>query len=122
MKPIYLLNILLLFFLSSCYYDKEEELYPDTNNQCDTLNVKYSTHISQLMSSYCNNCHGANAASIGGGIDLRTYNEVKAEIDRIYGCIDFQDGYSPMPQNSSKLNDCKITQFRIWKNQGGLNN
>jgi hypothetical protein len=116
-----LFSLALLLFLSSCYYNNKETLYPNLA-PCDSSVVTYSKNISSIMSSYCINCHGADAASLGGSIDFRTYEGVKAKIDRIYGCMNHSSGYSPMPKGGNKLDDCKIQQVKKWKDTGAQNN
>ena len=40
MKHYLLIILPLIFLISSCYYDSEEELYPQVRN-CDTTNIYY---------------------------------------------------------------------------------
>lgn len=53
----------LTFALSSCYYDNEEELYSNLNNDttitCDTLSVTYAVQIKPIFDSKCISCHGS---------------------------------------------------------------
>jgi hypothetical protein len=102
---------LLLLLVYSCYYDNEETLYPQLSSQCDTSNVTYTGSISTIMSSYCTSCHGSGAS---GGIDLRTFEEVKAYADRIYGSMSHQSGYTAMPKGGSKLDDCTLLKVKVW--------
>ena len=111
----YLLSILasafILIAFTGCYYDNEETLYPQLSSQCDTTNVSYSATISTIMSSYCTTCHGSGAS---GGIDLQTYELVKANASKVYGSINHDDGYVAMPKGGSKLDDCTILQMKVW--------
>jgi len=50
------MSIMVLGF-TGCYYDNEEELYPQAP-ECDTLNVTYSATIALIMETNCNDCHG----------------------------------------------------------------
>lgn len=122
MYKVYLLIVIVIATLSGCYYDKEEQIYPLSTNQCDSSNIKYSTTIVNLLSAHCLSCHGDTYNSVGGGIDLRTYNDVKKYNDKTWGSINLLSGYAPMPKNSSKLDDCLISQYRIWNTAGSLNN
>jgi hypothetical protein len=122
MRRIYLLTFLITVLSISCYYDNKEELYPETGNSCDTITVKYSVAISDIITSNCLNCHGSTFSTLGGGYNLTGYNNVKINEDKIRGSINFQSGYSPMPKNSSKLDNCLLAQYRVWKNNGGINN
>jgi hypothetical protein len=89
---------------------------------CDTTNFKYSTAIQPLMQGKCTGCH--NPASLGGGIDLSTYASVKASAlnGKLYGTINWNAGFSPMPKNTSKMPACEILQIKKWIDAGSLNN
>jgi len=116
MKKI-IFTIITISFLSSCYYDNEEVLYPNNGN-CDTTNVTYTNTIKPIMDQSCAGCHGSSSPS--GGIDLTTYSSVRtsAEDGSLYGTMSFQTGYSPMPKNGSKLNDCTLNKIQAWINKG----
>jgi hypothetical protein len=106
-----LVSVIFLTIVNSCYYDSEEVLYPKLSSQCDTSNVTYTGSISTIMSSYCTNCHGIGAS---GGLDLRTYEEVKAYANQIYGSMNHETGYIAMPKGGSKLDDCTLLQVKVW--------
>jgi mono/diheme cytochrome c family protein len=117
----FLILFVFVAFLSSCYYDKEEELYPDANAAgCDTSNVKYSVEVKAIFDSKCVSCHsGVNPS---GNIRLESYQEVKTYIDatntKLVSSI-VQDGNaSAMPQGQPKLSDCDIGKIKIWVNAG----
>lgn len=114
-----LLTFLLAFSVSSCYYDNEEDLYPGSTS-CDTTNVTYSQSVAPVFASNCNMCHGSSNPS--GNIVTDNYASVKTNISRIQGAINHQSGYSPMPQNGSKLSACDLTKIDVWINQGMPNN
>ena len=114
--------------LTSCYYDTEEELYPDSGSVvCDTTSVSYTTDIVPIMNSKCSysGCHaGANAAA---GIPLETYAGVKEYIDadkaRFISSIIWDGNASNMPKGaSSKMIDCNINTIKAWINAGYPNN
>jgi len=116
MKKI-ILSITIISFLSSCYYDNEEVLYPNNGN-CDTTNVTYTNTIKPMMEQSCTGCHGASSPS--AGINLTTYSLVRssAEDGSLYGSMSFQSGYSPMPKNADKLSDCSLNKIQSWINKG----
>ena len=89
---------------------------------CDTAVFTYSGAVKTIMGNKCVGCH--NPSSLGGSIDLSTYNAVRtvALNGKLYGSVANQPGYSPMPKNSSKLSDCEIRQIQKWINAGSLNN
>ena len=89
---------------------------------CDTINVKYSTHIKPIIQNTCQGCHSGTAP--GGGISLATYAGVKAIADngKLFGSISHLTGYSAMPKNGNKLTDCQTTMVKLWINQGAPDN
>ncbi len=107
--------------LSSCYYDKEEILYPAV--PCDTSKVTYSGQILNTLSSNCLSCHGGTAIS-GGGIQLGTYNAVKTQAlnGKLMGVITQAPGFTAMPQGAAKLQECRIAEIRTWIRNGAPNN
>lgn len=117
-----LLFLSISFFTYSCYYDKEEQLYPVIDTNCDTSNVTYKNTISTMMASNCTSCHGANAVANGYKIDLTSYASIKANIDKIVNAIDHQPGFPPMPPTGAKMDACKIAQIKLWQTAGALNN
>jgi len=89
---------------------------------CDTTVFTYSGAVKSIMQNKCVGCH--NPASLGGNIDLSTYNAVKivATNGKLYGSVAHLQGYSPMPKNAAKLSDCEITQIKKWIDAGSQNN
>lgn len=110
------LILLALVFVTSCYFDKEEELYP--NNACDTQNVTFSTQISAAINNKCATagCH------VAGGIapNLTTFTGISANIDRIR--IRAIEQRTMPPASSPKLTDCEHTQIKTWITNGAPNN
>lgn len=116
-----LLFAVVAFALQSCYYDKEDVLYPQNANKCDTINVTYAASIAPIMNTYCNSCHGGSGPS--GGVKLDAYANVKTYADNglLYGTVSHTSG-SAMPKGGSKISDCKIRQIQIWVAAGAPNN
>ena len=115
-----IISAILLNSFNSCYYDKSDLLYPNT--ACDTAAVKYSTSVLPVLSSNCITCHGG--ATPSAGISLDSYAGVKMQVDngRLWGAVSHSAGYSPMPKNSAKLNNCSLEKIRIWIAAGEPNN
>ena len=111
----------LMGLMQSCYWDNEEELYPQAP-ECDTLNVTYSGTIFQIMENNCNGCHGS--AFPQAGIITDNYDDLKviAENGRFWGAVNHEEGYSPMPKDLPKLNDCDLAKIKVWIDDGALNN
>ena len=112
--------IFILALFTGCYYDKEDELY----GNCDTTNVSYSQTITNILTNYaCLNCHG-NPTSNGAPFSLTTYANVKTQVDanRLFGAINHQTGFAPMPQGAPKMNQCDINKVKAWIDAGAPNN
>jgi hypothetical protein len=117
-------GIFLIIIAVSCYYDSEEFLYPQINNTCDTTNVTYNLSIKPIMNS-CLICHSNGAAaSSGGSIKLEDYADVKSKVDdgHLWGALAQSSGYSPMPKDIGKLNDCDLSKIKVWIGHGAPNN
>ena len=98
--------------LSGCYYDKEEELYPNSGTNCSAT-LTYNTGIKTLIDGNCANCHKPG----GNSPDLTTYALVKANITIIkLRAITLKN----MP--SSGLNTCNFTKLDNWIKAGALEN
>jgi hypothetical protein len=121
--PVIVLFVTISLFAGACYYDNEEALYPVAASSCDTSNVTYGISITGILSGSCLSCHSnANAAVAGNNIRLENYADLKASLQAVRGSINHLSGYSPMPKNGGKLNNCNLARFDIWIRTGALNN
>jgi cytochrome c5 len=113
-------SLLIFTVAAGCYYDSEEYLFPEVNNQCDTTSVTYSGSIQPILEQYCYQCHN-NASS--NNIKLENYSDVvvRANNGSLYGSIAHESGYSAMPPSGGKLDDCTLAKVRIWINAGSPN-
>jgi hypothetical protein len=91
-------------------------------NMCDSNSFTYTNAVKLIISNKCQGCHSGTSPQ--GGIDLSTYNGVKAKVTdgRLWGAVNHQAGFSAMPKNGARLSDCEITQIRKWMEAGALNN
>ena len=119
--------IIFLIILSGCYYDNEEELYPDGSAPCDTSNVTFSGTVFPIIQSNCFGCHSGAAPQ--GNVLLEDYNSISAagqipsgQYGSIYGAISHASGNSPMPKNGTKLTDCNIQKIKKWIDEGTPDN
>lgn len=89
---------------------------------CDTTNVTFSEHVWPTIETYCFGCHSGPQPN--GGISLVDYNAVvvQANNGNLFGAINHEAGYKPMPKNAPKLSECKIDQVKIWIEDGTPNN
>ena len=109
-----------LLLISSCYYDKEEELYGTT--ECSTDNITFSGAILKIIDDNCYACH--DAANNFGGITLEGYDNLKPYVESgaLLGVVKRESGYSPMPKNEPPLLECDIEKIEAWIAGGALNN
>jgi hypothetical protein len=121
---VVLSGFFLLFALNSCYYDKADQVYPQT--LCDTTNITLSGEINNILSANCFRCHSnTNSAILGGNYNLQDFNTIhSAAIDgRLLSSITQDNKLAPpMPEDGGKLSDCDINKFRDWINQGAPDN
>jgi hypothetical protein len=115
----------IMFASQGCYFDNEETLYP--NNVCDTVNVKYSTHIIKILDNQCYECHdNANAPISGNDYSWEGYANISGYLagssDVFLSCLKHEVGYPAMPQGSAKLSDCDIRIIELWIQDGFPNN
>ncbi|MEM6344020.1 MAG: hypothetical protein AAF927_09070 [Bacteroidota bacterium] len=121
MKYLAILIPIVLWALSGCYYDNEEDLYPVAPD-CDSLNVSYATTIVPLLQQHCTGCHSGGSPS--GGVALVEHADVQvwAQNGALYGSMAHIDGFSPMPSSTLRLPDCDLGQVKNWVEAGALNN
>lgn len=121
---VFLLPVLLA--MTSCYYDNQEALFPQTNSTCDTTSVTFSGSVVPILKNHCYLCHSnVNAPSFGGNFKLEDYTDVKyvANANLLLPAIEQNSTYlPPMPKSGSKLDDCSIATIKKWVNSGTPNN
>jgi hypothetical protein len=118
MNKILMLIFSIVIIVSSCYNDSEEGLFPQNviDAQCDTTVFTFSLAIKPMIDANCITCHKTQSPV------LKTFDDVSLNATRILGSIKHQSGYIAMPQGSSVLESCKITQFEKWMTTGKKNN
>jgi ribosomal protein S16 len=89
---------------------------------CDTTSVGFSNDIQIILQNSCLGCH--SAASQQGGVNLSDYNNVLTYVNngKLFGSVNHEAGYFPMPQGLPKLDECKILTIKAWIDQGAQNN
>ena len=112
------LYIILLFslpgiLLNACYYDNEEELYPESFN-CNPGEVSYAI-IKPIIDANCatSGCHVPGT----GRKDLSTYQGMKDIVDdgRLNDRVIIRQDMPP----SGPLSKCDIAKIEAWIEQGG---
>ena len=122
MKYLFIFTLAILaIYSSSCYYDNEEELYPQLNS-CNTDSMSYANNIVPILNDYCLSCHSTSANQ--GGVNMEGYNQVKSYVtnEKLIKSIRHDSGVSQMPKNADKLDSCTIAKVAAWIDQGALNN
>jgi hypothetical protein len=120
MKTKLIVLFIFALVITGCYNDSEEELY---SCSVDAASIKYSTTLAALFNSYgCVSCH--NNGSPSGGIALENHGGVKAAVTsgRLFGAVNHDPGFAPMPQGGSKMNACDIKKLKAWIDAGAPNN
>lgn len=119
-RRIIKLMLICMVALSACYYDVEEILYPPSS--CVTTNMSYQTNIEPILERNCYVCHSAavNTASI----TLEGHSKLVQYVNNglLLGAIRHEPGFTPMPQNASKLIACDIAKIEQWIADGAPNN
>src|SRR4030095_3152377 len=119
-----IINYFLIGFvmLTSCYYDSEEKLYPDTN--CAAATMSLITDITPILERNCYSCHSVGAGPLNGNITLEGYSELMKHVQNgaLLGAIKHQYGFSAMPKNASQLSSCETAKIEKWITDGAVNN
>lgn len=111
---------------TSCYFDKEERLYPDL--PCDTTSVmSYSEDVVPILSVNCYNCHSlVNAPIYGEGLVLEGYSNLRLynleNPDVLINSVKQNGQALAMPRDAAKLDKCSISNIEVWIKQGQKNN
>lgn len=109
-------------FLNSCYYDKEDFLYPPAPNHsssCDTTNVTYSAIVKPIFDNNCIGCHGSGSAyNYDGYAALSGFLATNAQ--KLLDNINYTSSQQMPP--SGKLDACYIKQITLWIQAGYPNN
>ncbi len=79
-------------------------------NACDTILVKYTSHIAPLIQTYCQGCHNSQAPLLMSYTDVRTATQAPGKLI----CAINHAGCLNMPQGGAKLNSCDIRKFEKW--------
>lgn len=115
-----LFTLLSLLFLAGCYYDNEQDLYPNLPTVCDTVAVSFNTEVWPIINSKCTSCHSGSFPS--GGLALTNHAQVAAGLANVIDRIERNpDDPLLMPQGA-KLDNCSIRKIKAWAAQGATNN
>ena len=112
-----LLFVFGIFYMNSCRYDNEEDLYP-----CGVATVSYKTEIEPLIESKCSPCHFDTPGANDPSPSFKSYSEFRGVAERpssrLLCRIKHESGCDPwMPLNQDQLSDSSITLIESWINQ-----
>ena len=114
-STITLLTLLALISFASCYYDKEELLYPSSN--CEQ-NAKFAANVNPIIQSKCAmspDCHASGSTNYAG--PLTNYNL----IHNLAPAIKTQVLTGAMPKTGS-LTSTELQTIVCWIDAGAQNN
>jgi len=123
MNKLFIILIFISWTLSACFYDVEEELYPVSN--CDTNSISFNNDILPIFIRSCFSCHNASAAPVfGNNIMLDTHAKILVYVNnnRLLGTVRHDAGFPAMPQSGAKLPSCDIAKMEKWVADGSPNN
>lgn len=115
-NSIYYLILFLctIIILSGCYYDNEEELYPNSFN-CNVDDTNFELVIKPIIDANCaiSGCHVAGT----GRKNLSVYQGLKDVVDdgRLNDRVIVNKSMPP----SGPLSKCDIATIDAWIKQGG---
>ena len=106
-------GLLVLGSIQSCYYDTEEELYPnDYYGAIDTASVTYAATIAPLISTNC----GSSGCHPG----YTTYAGLKVVVDN--GQLKNRVITQKTMPAAAPLSSTQISKLQRWLDAGALNN
>ena len=111
-----------VLFMTGCYNDSKEYLYPTEPGICDTANVTYSGCVKPIIDGNCKTCHSGAAPS--ADLNLENYAQTKIIVDdgRLVNVINGSNGYQIMPPQGGSLPVLDITIIEKWVAAGAPNN
>jgi hypothetical protein len=89
---------------------------------CDSGNVTYNNTIKPLVANKCLGCHSSSAPAAGYDFSQHAVLKARAMDGKLWGSVNHNPGFSPMPKNGLKLTACELTQVRKWIDAGAPNN
>jgi len=116
---LFLFSLVLGILLPSCYFDKEETLYPFL--KCDTTHITYTQTIVPILSANCYVCHSTGSSESSIILDTWTSIQVVVTNGKLIPSID-HTGPFPMPKGGSMLDACTIEKITRWVANGAPNN
>jgi hypothetical protein len=114
--------LLLIIISGGCYNEKADLLYPAGG--CNTDSVTYSGTVKAILNQNCalSGCHDAASAMSGVVLENVAGAQVVAKDGRLLNVINHVPGFSEMPKDRPKLDDCSIQKISKWVQDGAPDN
>jgi mono/diheme cytochrome c family protein len=102
---------------------KNEDCTETGGNDCDTVSVSYANFVRPMIQNTCLGCHSTGNSG-NKNVNLSTLAGVQAVANsgQLIGALSHAQGFTPMPMNMSKLDDCTIAKIRSWIRDGARDN
>lgn len=121
MKKVFLIILLSVPFLNSCYYDNFSEINPVIGG-CDTTGlITFNGEISTIFNRSCGAADvGCHKTGNSQNINLDEYASTSsaAANGSLLGSILHQSGFTSMPLGGGSLDNCDIQKIQAWVNRG----
>ena len=115
-----LILILAALVLLRCESKNEEDLFGQVD--CDTLNVTYQESIEPILRKNCYECHAIEIATLGIILEDHENLILRVNTGQFPGAVNHRSGFTPMPKDRGKLNDCDLDKINKWLNEGAADN
>lgn len=121
MNKLFFLSIFsLLIVIAACKKDEIED--DDQVPTCQTENMSYSNDIKPIFVTYCTGCHGGSDPEADLNLELYDHAKFVADNGMLSGAINHSAGFTPMPFELAKLDECDIDKIDAWIAAGAPNN
>jgi uncharacterized membrane protein len=118
-KTSFIAAALSILFVTGCYYDKEELLYPGSGNiNCSGVVPSYTADVRPLLQTKCNTSGCHNAASGAGSVVLETHTQVASKKARINQRCVIEKTMPP----TGPLTPSELKTLKCWIDAGAPNN
>lgn len=107
-------------FLFSCASDNLQDIALPSD--CDTTNVTYQHTVAPMMNTHCNDCHSGAGANGGWITDTYSGLTILVQNGKLWGAVNHEPGYLPMPEGLPKLSGCDLNRIKKWIDSGAPNN
>lgn len=89
---------------------------------CDPTQFSFTTNIAPIVALTCAGCHSGGSPS--GNLSLETFDQIRASTldGSLMNSLLATNGATLMPNNSTGLPECYISQFQLWVDAGAPNN